>query len=195
MGHVTLVGESMAGVVSCLSSLTPDANIPLSPIVGVIMGSDSDLPVVKPALVILKAFGIPFEVSFVSAHRTPDRMTTYASTAASRGLKVIIAAAGGAAHLPGMTAAFTQLPVIGIPVALKFLDGQDSLHSIVQMPRGVPVATVAINNAVNAALLAMRILGVSDSVLAGKLEEYARIQRDEVLMKVDRLDYDGWEAY
>ncbi len=159
------------------------------------MGSDSDLPTVKPALTILKAFGVAFEVDFVSAHRTPLRMCDYAAKACERGIKVIIAAAGGAAHLPGMVAAQTVLPVIGIPVALKFLDGVDSLHSIVQMPRGVPVATVAINNSVNAALLAVRILAVSNSNLQEKLVNYAKLQEEQVLEKVELLNQVGWEKY
>ena len=129
-----------------------------APLVGVIMGSDSDLEVMQGALDVLKEFGVPHEHRIVSAHRTPDVMFEYARTAADRGLRVIIAGAGGAAHLPGMTASMTSLPVIGVPVPLKQLDGLDSLLSIVQMPAGIPVATVAIGNARNAAVLAARIL-------------------------------------
>ncbi len=143
-----------------------------SPIVGVIMGSDSDLPVMQAAADVLAEFGVGHEVRIVSAHRTPDVMVSYAREAAGRGLKVIIAGAGGAAHLPGMTASMTTLPVIGVPVPLAQLDGLDSMLSIAQMPRGIPVATVAIGNATNAGLLAIRILGVSDDALASKLLAY-----------------------
>ncbi|KAJ3334428.1 phosphoribosylaminoimidazole carboxylase ade2, partial [Kappamyces sp. JEL0680] len=184
MGHITIVGDSMGEVLPLAQRLAPaSAPVPLFPLVGIIMGSDSDLPTVKPAAVMLKGFDVPFELSIVSAHRTPERMVEYAKTAHKRGLKVIIAAAGGAAHLPGMVAALTPLPVIGIPVALKFLDGVDSLHSIVQMPRGVPVATVAINNAVNAALLAIRMLGTAIPSLQEKLVAYRQSQEKEVLDK------------
>lgn len=142
------------------------------PLVGVIMGSDSDLPVMQAAVDTLAEFGVPYEVRVVSAHRTPDVMTEYARTAADRGLRVIIAGAGGAAHLPGMTASMTPLPVIGVPVALKNLDGLDSLLSIVQMPAGIPVATVAVGNARNAGLLAVRILAASDPVLRAAMERF-----------------------
>lgn len=128
--------------------------------VGIIMGSESDLPVMKAACEVLEALDIPFEVKVVSAHRTPERMVAYAKEAAGRGIEVIVAGAGGAAHLPGMVASLTPLPVVGVPVKLKALEGMDSLLSIVQMPGGVPVATVGINNAKNAGLLAARILGV-----------------------------------
>lgn len=138
----------------------------LHPVVGIIMGSDSDLPVMQAAADILKEFDVAYEIRIISAHRTPDEMVEYARSAASRGLKAIIAGAGGAAHLPGMTAALTNLPVIGVPVPLKNLDGLDSLLSIVQMPKGVPVATVAVGNAANAAYLALRILGTSDKDVA-----------------------------
>ncbi|HTL85791.1 MAG TPA: 5-(carboxyamino)imidazole ribonucleotide mutase [Acidimicrobiia bacterium] len=143
-----------------------------NPQVGVIMGSDSDLPTMQGAIDVLVEFGVPYEVRVVSAHRTPDVMFEYARTAAERGLRVIIAGAGGAAHLPGMTASMTSLPVIGVPVPLKQLDGLDSLLSIVQMPGGVPVATVAIGNAKNAGLLAVRILGTSDDKLRAAMERY-----------------------
>ena len=142
------------------------------PLVGVIMGSDSDLPVMKGAVDVLTDFGVPHEVRIVSAHRTPDVMAEYARGAAGRGLKVIIAGAGGAAHLPGMTASMTSLPVIGVPVALSQLDGLDSLLSIVQMPAGVPVATVAIGNARNAGLLAVRILATADEKLHDAVVRY-----------------------
>ena len=144
-----------------------------APVVAVVMGSDSDLPVMAEALAALDEFGIPHEVEIVSAHRTPKRMIAFAEEAAGRGIRVIIAGAGGAAHLPGMIASVTTLPVIGVPVPLKNLDGLDSLLSIVQMPAGIPVATVAIGNARNAGLLAVRILGASDPALRTRLEEYA----------------------
>jgi 5-(carboxyamino)imidazole ribonucleotide mutase len=143
-----------------------------NPQVGVIMGSDSDLPTMQGAIDVLVEFGVSYEVRVVSAHRTPDVMFEYARTAAERGLRVIIAGAGGAAHLPGMTASMTSLPVIGVPVPLKQLDGLDSLLSIVQMPGGIPVATVAIGNAKNAGLLAVRILGTSDDKLRAAMERY-----------------------
>jgi 5-(carboxyamino)imidazole ribonucleotide mutase len=143
-----------------------------SPLVGVIMGSDSDLRVMQDAVDVLTEFDVAHEVRVVSAHRTPDWLAEYARGAAGRGLRVIVAGAGGAAHLPGMTASMTPLPVIGVPVPLPHLDGLDSLLSIVQMPRGVPVATVAIGNAANAGLLAVRILAVGDDRLRGRLERY-----------------------
>src|SRR4051812_1222469 len=136
------------------------------------MGSDSDLPTMQAAIDVLAEFGVPYEVRIVSAHRTPDVMTDYARTAADRGLEVIVAGAGGAAHLPGMTASMTPLPVIGVPVPLAQLDGMDSLLSIVQMPKGIPVATVAVGNATNAGLLAVRILAASDRALRERMVEY-----------------------
>jgi 5-(carboxyamino)imidazole ribonucleotide mutase len=142
------------------------------PLVGVIMGSDSDLRVMQDAVDVLAEFDVPHEVRVVSAHRTPDWLAEYARGAAGRGLRVIVAGAGGAAHLPGMTASMTTLPVIGVPVPLERLDGLDSLLSIVQMPKGVPVATVAIGNAANAALLAVRILAGADAALRARLERY-----------------------
>jgi 5-(carboxyamino)imidazole ribonucleotide mutase len=142
--------------------------------VGVIMGSDSDWPVLRAAADALAEFDVPHEVNVVSAHRTPRRMLDYAETAADRGLKVIIAGAGGAAHLPGMVAAATVLPVIGVPVPLKYLDGLDSLLSIVQMPAGVPVATVSVGGARNAGLLAVRMLAVHDEGLRARLAEFQR---------------------
>ena len=143
-----------------------------APLVGVIMGSDSDLEVMQGALDVLTEFGVPHEVRIVSAHRTPDVMVEYARSAADRGLRVIIAGAGGAAHLPGMTASMTPLPVIGVPVPLKYLDGLDSLLSIAQMPAGIPVATVAVGNARNAGLLAVRILAAADDKLRARMEEF-----------------------
>ena len=141
-------------------------------VVGLIMGSDSDWPIMEAAAEALAEFGIRFEVGVVSAHRTPQRMLDYAREAAGRGIKVIIAGAGGAAHLPGMVASATPLPVIGVPVPLKYLDGMDSLLSIVQMPAGVPVATVSIGGARNAGLLAVRILGASDPVLQQRMSAF-----------------------
>ncbi|QMV85977.1 5-(carboxyamino)imidazole ribonucleotide mutase [Corynebacterium hindlerae] len=159
----------------------------MQPLVGLIMGSDSDWPTVEPAAEVLAQFDIPFEVGVVSAHRTPERMLAYAKEAHTRGLKCIIACAGGAAHLPGMVAAATPLPVIGIPRALKELDGMDSLLSIVQMPGGVPVATVSIGGAKNAGLLAARILSAGSPELLDKMVKYQANMRDEVLAKDEAL--------
>jgi len=156
--------------------------------VGIIMGSDSDLEVMQEAAKVLDEFQIPYEITVVSAHRTPERMMDYAKTARERGLKVIIAGAGGAAHLPGMVASITTLPVIGVPVKLKALDGMDSLLSIVQMPGGVPVATVAINNAKNAGLLAVQILGTHDHKLADAMQAYKDKMKDEVLVKAEKVE-------
>jgi len=158
-----------------------------APLVGVIMGSDSDLEVMRGALDVLEEFGVPHEVRIVSAHRTPDVMFDYARSAADRGLRVIIAGAGGAAHLPGMTASMTPLPVIGVPVPLKQLDGLDSLLSMVQMPAGIPVATVAIGNARNAGLLAVRILGTVDTELRVRMEAFQDDLADMVREKDERL--------
>ncbi|KAJ9477728.1 phosphoribosylaminoimidazole carboxylase [Pseudozyma hubeiensis] len=163
------------------------------PLVGIIMGSDSDLPVMMAAAEILKKFDVPFELTIVSAHRTPDRMRTYARSAPARGLRAIIAGAGGAAHLPGMVAAQTALPVIGVPVKGSTLDGVDSLHSIVQMPRGIPVATVAINNSTNAALLAIRILAAADPTYLNKMQRYMEEMENEVNGKIERLAHDAWD--
>ncbi len=151
------------------------------------MGSDSDLGVMQGAVDVLNEFGIANEVRIVSAHRTPDVMTEYARTAADRGVQVIIAGAGGAAHLPGMTASMTTLPVIGVPVALAELDGLDSLLSIAQMPTGIPVATVAVGNARNAGLLAVRILAISDSALRNQLVEFAANLAATVREKDERI--------
>ncbi|MFD6451426.1 5-(carboxyamino)imidazole ribonucleotide mutase [Nocardia sp. NPDC060220] len=157
------------------------------PQVGLIMGSDSDWPTMEAAADALAEFGIRFEVGVVSAHRTPQRMLDYAREAAGRGLKVIIAGAGGAAHLPGMVASATPLPVIGVPVPLKYLDGMDSLLSIVQMPAGVPVATVSIGGARNAGLLAARILGTSDDSLRTRMEQFQAGLEKMVLDKDEAL--------
>lgn len=158
------------------------------PSIGIIMGSDSDLPVMREAEKILKSFNIPCEVSIVSAHRTPLKMMEYATTAKMRGLKVIIAGAGGAAHLPGMVASLTVLPVIGVPIkSSNSIDGWDSILSILQMPNGVPVATVALNAAKNAGILAAEILAISDETLSKKLEDYKKIMEKEVLEKSKTL--------
>lgn len=152
------------------------------------MGSDSDLEVMQEAAKVLDEFKIAYEITVVSAHRTPERMMEYAKNARGRGLKVIIAGAGGAAHLPGMVASITTLPVIGVPVKLKSLDGMDSLLSIVQMPGGVPVATVAINNAKNAGLLAVQILGTSNDHLAGEMQAYKDKMKEEVMKKAEVVE-------
>jgi phosphoribosylaminoimidazole carboxylase len=182
MGHINLTGHSHGELdvylkelleleeipVSCL----PGGSLPTTPLVGVIMGSQSDLPTMNAAVEMLKKFGVPYEVDIVSAHRTPDKLMEYSRSSAGRGLRVIIAGAGGAAHLPGMVAAMTPLPVIGVPVKTSTLSGVDSLYSIVQMPRGVPVATVAIGNSMNAGLLAVRILSTSRPELRQQMAEY-----------------------
>lgn len=211
MGHVTVTASTMTEAESLTQPLidvfdkmmgsessavtTPASTLQLGPQVAVIMGSDSDLPTLTAGLKILDQFSIPYTVRITSAHRTPEVMASFVSSAASLGIKVIIAAAGGAAHLPGMSAAYTSLPVIGVPIKGSSLDGVDSLHSIVQMPRGVPVATVAINNSVNAALLAARILGVADLRVRKLVEDYAKAANEEVREK-DRLLRSGdWEGY
>lgn len=153
------------------------------PVVGIIMGSDSDLPVMEKAFDVCKEFSVPFEVRIISAHRTPLVIKEYAETAIKRGLKVIIAGAGGAAHLAGVAASFTTLPIIGVPVQSKSLNGLDSLLSMVQMPPGVPVATVAIDGAKNAALLAIQILALQDKVLAKKFCDYKVKMEKEVIAK------------
>ncbi|KAH9180078.1 Phosphoribosylaminoimidazole carboxylase [Lactarius sanguifluus] len=218
MGHVTVTANSDAEISARLRQLLQhlpghdsdeddlQSHVPVAPepgvgrsheqpLVGVIMGSDSDLPVMLPAARILDRFRVPYELTIVSAHRTPDRLVAYARSAAPRGLRVIIAGAGGAAHLPGMVAAMTALPVIGVPVKGSSLDGVDSLHSIVQMPRGIPVATVAINNGTNAGLLAMRILAAGNPSLVRDMEDYLKGLEKEVLGKVEKLERIGWESY
>ena len=157
------------------------------PIVGIIMGSDSDMPVMEKAFEVFDSFDIPYEVKILSAHRTPKQHTEYSSSAESRGLKVIIAAAGGAAHLPGVTAAHTNLPVIGVPIKSKALNGMDSLLSIVQMPPGVPVATVSIDGAKNAALLALQIIGISDEDVKQKLLAYKHKTEKESMAKNEKI--------
>ncbi len=160
----------------------------MQPIVGIIMGSQSDLPVMQAAADILNQFAVPYELTVVSAHRTPDRMRSYATEAGARGIKVIIAGAGGAAHLPGMVAAYTTLPVIGVPVkSSNSIDGWDSILSILQMPNGVPVATVALNAAKNAGILAAQILATSDESLAQKLAAYKKQMEDEVLAMAEKI--------
>jgi 5-(carboxyamino)imidazole ribonucleotide mutase len=163
--------------------------------VGIIMGSDSDLPVMQDAANMLNEFGIGNEVTIVSAHRTPDRMYEYAKAAEKKGIQVIIAGAGGSAHLPGMVASLTSLPVIGVPIKTKALDGLDSLLSIVQMPPGIPVATVAINGAKNAGLLAAKIIGSTDEEVSKKVKAYAKDLETSVLEKVDKLEDDGFKKY
>ncbi|MGN6128222.1 MAG: 5-(carboxyamino)imidazole ribonucleotide mutase [Humibacter sp.] len=151
----------------------PSVNSPASPLVSIVMGSDSDWATMKPAAEALADFDVPYEVEVVSAHRTPEKMIAFGKDAAARGVKVIVAGAGGAAALPGMLASVTTLPVVGVPVPLAKLDGLDSLLSIVQMPAGIPVATVAIGGAKNAGILAARILGTNDAALAERLADYA----------------------
>jgi 5-(carboxyamino)imidazole ribonucleotide mutase len=159
--------------------------------VGIIMGSDSDLPVMKNAAAFLEKIGIEYEITIVSAHRTPERMVEYAKTAKERGIGVIIAGAGGAAHLPGMTASLTALPVIGVPVESKSLKGMDSLLSIAQMPPGIPVATMAINGAENAGIMAASILGVSDGAVYNKVAKYKQDLCEMVENKAERLEKEG----
>jgi 5-(carboxyamino)imidazole ribonucleotide mutase len=162
--------------------------------VAIIMGSDSDLPVMQPAAEILKFFGISFELTIVSAHRTPHRLVSYATEAKDRGFKVIIAGAGGAAHLPGMVASLTSLPVIGVPIkSSNSLEGWDSILSILQMPNGIPVATVALNAAKNAGILAATILGAFDEKIAEKILDYKKTLESEVSEKIAKMKKDGWQ--
>ncbi|EIN14410.1 Phosphoribosylaminoimidazole carboxylase [Punctularia strigosozonata HHB-11173 SS5] len=214
MGHITLTADSDAQLRSRLrplllalpgtsedeaNSFCPPTPAPAHnhalPLVSIIMGSDSDLPVMIPAARILEKFDIPYELTIVSAHRTPHRMVDFARSAAARGVRVIVAGAGGAAHLPGMVAALTALPVIGVPVKGSSLDGVDSLHSIVQMPRGIPVATVAINNGMNAGLLAVRVLSAGLPQLVTAMEGYMKNMENEVTGKVEKLTEIGWQDY
>lgn len=164
-------------------------------LVSIIMGSDSDLPVMQEAAKILEELGVPYECSIVSAHRTPDRMFTYAKNAEERGIQVVIAGAGGAAHLPGMVASLTSLPVIGVPVKSKALSGVDSLYSIVQMPPGIPVATVAIDGGKNAGILAAKIIALQDLEVKRKLKEYTESLREMVEEKAAKLETIGYEEY
>lgn len=166
----------------------------MAPLIGIIMGSDSDLNIMQAASDLLRQFGIPHEVTVVSAHRTPHRMIEYAQKARERGLKVIIAGAGGAAHLPGMVAAVTSLPVIGVPIkSSNSIDGWDSVLSILQMPNGVPVATVALNAAKNAGILAAQILATADENIALKVTHYKESLNNEVISKVEKMKQEGWE--
>ncbi|KXZ55857.1 hypothetical protein GPECTOR_2g1408 [Gonium pectorale] len=218
VGHINIVAGTRAEARARLGALDPSALASLQrtggvaaaaapapaaggdggkPLVGIIMGSDSDLATMKAAAQVLEEFGVPLELTVVSAHRTPERMFEYARTAHSRGLRAIIAGAGGAAHLPGMVAAMTPLPVIGVPVKPSgaHLDGLDALLSIVQMPKGVPVATVAIGNAANAGLLAVRILASADPALLDKMLAYQQGMTDTVLGKAAKLEQLGWAEY
>lgn len=165
-----------------------------NPLVSIVMGSKSDLPVMKKAAEVLEELNIPFELSIMSAHRTPYRMIDYAESARKRGLKVIIAGAGGAAHLPGVFAAFTTLPIIGVPIkSSNSIDGWDSILSILQMPSGIPVATVALDGAKNAGLLAARILGTHDSGIAGKLTDYHAAMKEKVEMTAREVEEKGYK--
>lgn len=166
-----------------------------NPVVSIIMGSDSDLPVMKGAAEILEDLNIPYEITIVSAHRTPERMYDFAKKAEERGIKVIIAGAGGAAHLPGMVASITNLPVIGVPIKSKTLNGIDSLYSIVQMPSGVPVATVSINGAINAGILSAKIIAISDENIKTKLINYKEYLASKVEEKAKVLEDIGYEKY
>ncbi|KAF2088517.1 phosphoribosylaminoimidazole carboxylase [Saccharata proteae CBS 121410] len=209
MGHLTVTAASMSEAETLIqplidavdrqsgkiSSSSPTTSPKASPLVAIIMGSDSDLPVLAAAFNILNSFNVPYETRITSAHRTPGWMYEYVTSAESRGIRCIIAAAGGAAHLPGMAAALTVLPVIGIPVKASVLDGVDSLYSIVQMPRGEPVATVGIGNSTNAALLAIRVLSTADARLREGLHEFEERNRREVLEKDRRLMEMGPERY
>ena len=208
MGHITVTAPTMREAEQLIQPMInfvdqgkPQANSLASmrtteqPLVAVVMGSDSDLPVLQPGLAILKKFGIPYEARITSAHRTPSWMAEFASSAASNGFKAIIAAAGGAAHLPGMAAAHTPLPVIGVPVKPTIGDGMDSLLSICNMPKGVPVATVSVNNSTNAALLAIRILGVDDPTIRKRVEQYMQDSAAEVKAKDQRLLDMGADSY
>ncbi|NMB44315.1 MAG: 5-(carboxyamino)imidazole ribonucleotide mutase [Clostridiales bacterium] len=163
--------------------------------VGIVMGSDSDLPIMSAAAKVLEELGIEYDITVISAHRMPNKFFDYASTAEEKGYKVIIAGAGGAAHLPGMTSAIFPMPVIGVPIMTKSLGGVDSLYSIVQMPSGVPVATVSINGAKNAGLLAAKIIATSNPELLDKLKEFSKKQKDEVEKKDQKLQEIGYEEY
>lgn len=167
----------------------------MKPVIGILMGSDSDLPIMAKAAEFLDSIGVEYELTVISAHRTPDKFLDYMRSAKDRGLKVIIGGAGGAAHLPGMAAALTVLPVIGVPIETKALGGVDSLYSIVQMPSGIPVATVAINGATNAAILAAKILAVSDETIADKLNEYSKGMAEQVTAKADKIEKIKYKAY
>ncbi|MEN9202801.1 MAG: 5-(carboxyamino)imidazole ribonucleotide mutase [Thermostichus sp. DG_1_6_bins_120] len=168
---------------------------PSPPLIAVVMGSDSDLPTMAPAAQVCEQFGIPYQIQVLSAHRTPEAMVEFARSAHTQGIRVIIAGAGGAAHLPGMVAALTPLPVIGVPVAGKHLQGLDSLYSIVQMPAGIPVATVAIGNGHNAGLLAVQILACGDPNLLQQVIAYRQSLKQAVEEKNEQLQAQGWKNY
>ncbi|RLN15319.1 hypothetical protein BBO99_00004390 [Phytophthora kernoviae] len=202
LGHVTITAPNLEELTKRATLLSPEAaknagllTLERKPLIGIVMGSDSDLPTMAAAADMLEKFGVPYELTIVSAHRTPARMYEYAQNAAKRGLKAIIAGAGGAAHLPGMIAALTPLPVIGVPVKTSTLNGEDSLLSIVQMPRGVPVATVAIGNSTNAGLLAVRILGAGDDSLIDAMATFLDTQKREVDEKIETMASKGWKEY
>eukprot|EP00045_Choanoeca_perplexa_P008590 m.80614 g.80614 ORF g.80614 m.80614 type:complete len:560 (-) comp14555_c0_seq1:134-1813(-) len=199
LGHVTVTAADVVQLKHRVAALPSDTAHEMvagaNPIVGIIMGSDSDLPTMQAAAAVLEELQVAYELTIVSAHRTPERMMKYAQTAVDRGLKVIIAGAGGAAHLPGMVAAMTPLPIIGVPVKTSTLSGVDSLYSIVQMPRGVPVATVAIGNAKNAGLLAARMLGATNPSLQERLEAYREHAKEEVMDKAAQLEDVGYQQY
>ncbi|PKA64481.1 phosphoribosylaminoimidazole carboxylase [Apostasia shenzhenica] len=189
-----ILGEDVFSA-KCLFPALFVAQLGVTPQVAVIMGSDSDLPTMNGAAEILEYFNVPFKITIVSAHRTPVEMYSFALSAKERGIKIIIAGAGGAAHLPGMVASLTPLPVIGVPIRTSSLFGVDSLLSIVQMPHGIPVATVAIGNAANAALLAVRILSLEDEELSERLINYQEDMKNTVVRKVEKLEVDGWKRY
>merc|ERR1719197_2304158 len=195
MGHINVTAPSAGAALAALARLEGEGAPAKAPLVGVIMGSDSDLTTMKEAAEVLEQFQVPYEITIVSAHRTPERLFTYSKEASARGLQAIIAGAGGAAHLPGMVAAITPLPVIGVPVKSSALSGNDSLLSIVQMPRGVPVATVAIGNAANAGLLAVRMLGMADARLRNAMARFMDEQETEVLAKAAKLESEGYAKY
>lgn len=201
MGHINLTADSSGEIDESLLKLLEledisPSHIPsFSPLVGVIMGSQSDLPTMQAAVDMLRKFNVPYEVDIVSAHRTPDKLVSYARNASARGLQVIIAGAGGAAHLPGMVAAMTPLPVVGVPIKTSTLNGQDSLLSIVQMPRGIPVATVAIGNATNAGLLAVRMLCASRPILRAQMEMYQNDLKEMVNDMSEKLLEQGSDKF
>ena len=167
----------------------------IKPMVAIIMGSDSDLSIMQDAAKILDEFKIPYELTVVSAHRTPDRLSQYAKSLIANGIKVVIAGAGGAAHAPGMVAAFTSLPVIGVPIKAKAMEGLDSLLSIVQMPPGIPVATVGVNAAKNAGILAAQIIGISDNDVQKKVDQYKEGLKKSVIEKAEKLEKIGYQKY
>jgi len=191
-----MVGNTTIATLSAQSERRQVGKGPENPVVGIVMGSKSDLPVLKQAAELLRELDVPCEVRIVSAHRTPLRMVEYAQTAASRGIRVVIAGAGGAAHLPGMIASVCPLPVVGVPVkSSQSMDGWDSVLSILQMPAGIPVATVALNGAKNAGILAAQILATSDSTLAERLAAYRNHLRQQVEKDANHLEKQGWQEF